>query len=451
MMLPAGLRARLTVALLFYLVVVTLVVAAHGYIVNERAELLVWQSLLQSELAHFNKRHAADPAYRWTDTETLKLYGPLTGHPVPTAFATLPPGVHDEVPTSDGQFVVLVSGPEHGSGVLALDISAIERSEQSLTATMTAAIAAVVALLALVTYAGVGWLVRPLSSMARTISSFAPDRVGQRLVVERSAPHEARVIADSLNQYLQRLDQFVERERAFVNVASHELRTPIAVMSGSAEVALDLDSTAAATVPHLERILRTARDLERLVTLLVALAKDPARLRAADETVELSELLPSIVADHEFLARRKELWFELDVARLISVRAPAQIVRAAIGNLVRNAIENSDRGMIRIATAEGARVIIADPGHGMSDDEMSALYTRMARSGETMGGAGIGIELISRICEHLGWRLSLISAPREGTTATLDLGASDRRQEAPSARKRESHFAAPVRKKVASD
>lgn len=101
-------------------------------------------------------------------------------------------------------------------------------------------------------------------------------------------------------------------------------------------------------------------------------------------------------------------------------RAPAQIARAAIGNLVRNAIENSDRGVIRISTAADSSVIIADPGHGMSDDEMSAVYTRLARSGEMLGTAGIGIDLISRICEHLGWRLSFTSAPGEGTTATLD-------------------------------
>lgn len=418
----AALKTRLTVAIVLYLVVATLTVAVHGYIVNERAEVLVWESLLQSELAHFADRHAADPSYRWTDTEILKLYGPSSGNPVPAAFASLTPGVHDEVLTPDGQFVALVSSSEQGKDVLALDISGIERSERSLTFTMTASTAAVVAILALVTWLGAGWLVRPLSSMARTISSFSPDRAAQRLSIERSAPHEVRVIAEALNEYLRRLDEFVERERAFVNMASHELRTPIAVMAGSAEVALDSASTAPATVPYLDHILRTARDMERLVTLLVALAKDPVRLRAASEALELSDLLPSIVADHEFLARRKELSFELDVARSCSIRAPAQIARAAIGNLVRNSIENSDRGVIKIATAEGPRVIIADPGHGMSDEEMSAVYTRLARSGEMVGAAGIGIDLISRICEHLGWRLAFTSSRNEGTTATLDFG-----------------------------
>ena len=56
----------------------------------------------------------------------------------------------------------------------------------------------------------------------------------------------------------------------------------------------------------------------------------------------------------------------------------------------------------------------------MSNEEMSALYTRLARAGDTPPSAGIGLELIARICEHLGWKLSFSSAPRKGTRAVLD-------------------------------
>jgi hypothetical protein len=58
----------------------------------------------------------------------------------------------------------------------------------------------------------------------------------------------------------------------------------------------------------------------------------------------------------------------------------------------------------------------------MSDDELTAIYTKLARSGELASSGGIGIDLISRLCEHLGWRLSFSSRPEEGTTAVLDFG-----------------------------
>lgn len=416
-----GLRSRFTLVMLAYIALVTVVVAVHGYVINERAERLVWESLLRTELAHFVERRADDADVRWADTDTLRLYGPLSWRPVPPEFGALTPGVHDEVLTSSGEYVVFVTESADGRSVITLEILGLERGEWNLALTLGASTAGVVAVLALVAHLGAGWLVRPLTSMAAALSSFVPDRKGQRLPADPSAPLEAKIITDAFNQYLKRLDQFLERERTFVNMASHELRTPIAVIASSIEV--ELDRRGVGAEPFLTHVLETARDMERLVSMLVMLAKDPARLRIAGETVELSELIPSIVADHDFLARHKELSFEVDLQPSCKITAPPQVARAAIGNLLRNAIENSDRGVIRITASKDARVTIRDPGHGMSDEEMGAVYTRLARSGEAAGATGIGLELISRLCEHFGWNLKFRSERNQGTTATLDFGA----------------------------
>lgn len=415
-----GLTRRLTIGILAYVLVVSLVVAAHGYVVNERAEHLVWESLLTSELEHFVARRAADEGSRWTDTETLKLYGAPSGTTIPMEFAKLPLGVHDEVRTRAGQFVALVSSMGGAPVVLALEISDLERRERALIATMALSVAGVAAVLALLAHAGARWLVRPLAAMVETISSWTPERSGQRLPLDAAAPREAAVIAAAFNDYLENLDRFVERERAFLNTASHELRTPIAVVASSAEVALEACGDPSVVRPSLERVLRTARDMERLVALLLALAKDPARLRAAAEPVVLGLLVPSIVDDHRYLAEPKELVFDVVCTHAAVVQAPSPSVRAAIGNLVRNAIENSDRGVIRVEAA-GSRVVIADPGHGMSDEEMAAVYTRLARAGAVSGG-GIGLDLIGRLCAHLGWVLTFESQHERGTRAILDFG-----------------------------
>ncbi len=95
-------------------------------------------------------------------------------------------------------------------------------------------------------------------------------------------------------------------------------------------------------------------------------------------------------------------------------------MQAAIGNLLRNAIENSDRGTIRIYVEAPATVVITDPGHGMSPDEIGATYSRIARGGGDRQGSGIGLDLIARLCEHLGWMIDL-SSSEQGTTATLTL------------------------------
>lgn len=90
---------------------------------------------------------------------------------------------------------------------------------------------------------------------------------------------------------------------------------------------------------------------------------------------------------------------------------------ATIGNLVRNAIENSEHGTIRVITT-GSGVTVQDSGHGVSESERSRIYTQLARAGSAAAG-GIGLELIARACAHLGWRLDIDSLESGGTKATL--------------------------------
>ena len=101
-----------------------------------------------------------------------------------------------------------------------------------------------------------------------------------------------------------------------------------------------------------------------------------------------------------------------------SVSAPLHIVQSAIGNLLRNAIENSDSGEIRVGLDADATVTVQDPGHGMTPEEISRIYAHLARGGSREGG-GIGLDLLARLCEHFGWTLSIQSAPGRGTISRL--------------------------------
>jgi len=411
-----SLRRQITLGVLVYTLLLSLGVATHGVIVNENVERLIWESLLQSEFAHFQERGRTDPGYRWVDTDLLQLFGSGSDAPIPVKF-DLTPGIHDEISVGNKQYVALVSGTGLARSVMTLDITEIERAERQLIWTILGSSTALVCALVLATIFGARRLVRPLSSLARAIAGLSPDRNGQRVQLEPHAPQEARVIAEGLNSYLMRIDDFVERERKFIRMASHELRTPIAVVVSTAEVALDPLATRHSTETQLRRILATAHEMQDLVTLLLALARDPARLQSMMEPVDLAELLPTVIEDHRPLASSKELVFDILATPSCSLHAPRQIVRAAVGNLVRNAIENSECGTIRIVTTDSS-VVVHDPGHGISEGERSRIYTQLARVGSSAAG-GIGLELIARACAHLGWRLNIDSPASGGTKATL--------------------------------
>ncbi|MBB1472966.1 HAMP domain-containing histidine kinase [Luteimonas sp. MC1782] len=416
-----SLRSRLTWSLVAYGLLLSLAVMVHGLVVNEHAEALVWKSLLEAEFDHFLAR-SADPGYRWIDTDTLALYE-APARPLPPELAALGPGVHDEVDLAGGKHVLMVRDLAGRRLALALDITDLERRERELGMSMLASALLVALLLGLFAAWGAGRLVGPLADLAGQIARLRPGRAESRVTVPDAATSEIEVIAAAVNGYLARNAEFVERERAFIDSASHELRTPISVIGGAAELALAQPGVPAKALEKLQRIHRATRDMEQLVSLLLVLAKEPARLAHANDHIALGELLPEIVEDHRPMAGAKGLQLDLAVGRPCELLAPAPVVQAAIGNLLRNAVENSGDGVIHVRLLPGAVVEIADPGQGMSPEEISAVYARAARGGGRDGG-GIGLDLITRLCAHLGWGLVIESRPGEGTTARLDLGAS---------------------------
>jgi signal transduction histidine kinase len=414
-----SLRAHILMWLGGYALLLTVAVVLHGYILNEAAERLVWDSLMRTELGHHVERMSEDPGYRWRDTDGLQLYS-VPGRPPPPSIALLPEGIHDELILDDREVLVLVQAEQDVRYTLVLDITELESQEDSLTLTVLGLAIGLVAVMGSLVAWGLRRSLRPLQRLAGDIGALAPDRTGQRIAVGDKASAELVVIANALNDYLRRHEAFVERERVFIDTTSHELRTPIAIIAGASELALGQPELPAPARQQVQRIHRTARDVERLIALLLTLAKDPARLSRNNELVMLHELLPEIIDDHRHLLAGKDLSVVVDELQPASVSAPLHIVQAAIGNLLRNAIENSDRGEIHIRLDADTTVTLQDPGHGMAPEDISRLYAQMARGGGREGG-GIGLDLLARLCEHLGWTLSIQSAQGRGTISRLRL------------------------------
>ena len=417
------LARRITLYALAYALLVGLVLILQGEALHENAEHTVWRAVLDGEWAQYEGRLHDEPDWRPVDPGQIRLFA-LDEAGTPTALVRLAPGLHDDVLLDGLPHAVSVRTLEGRRLALALDVSEFERFENAI-ARKVALVALLGALLLAIgagTVAGV--LTRPLRQLAEAIRTRRPDAPGPRIAVPEGASEEVWVIAEAVDGYVRALDQHVARERDFIDTASHELRTPVSVIAGAAGLALGQPGLPPAARAPLLRIQRTARGMEQLLALLLVLAKDPRRLAAADDRVALELLLPEIVDDHRPLCADKQLALALGPLPPVAVRAPLPIVQAAIGTLLRNAIEHSDRGEVRITLRPDAVVEIVDPGHGMSPEEIAALYARHAR-GEGRDGGGIGLALVARLCAHLGWRLAITAAGEgPGTRVTLDFAAS---------------------------
>jgi|JRYD01.1.fsa_nt_gb signal transduction histidine kinase len=412
------LRKLIVVSLVCYTIVLSLAVSLHGHLVNEYVESRIWESMLESEVAYIKRKIAQDPQFDWSDLDVFHWYDERGSRPVPPQFQALPEGIHDEISADGKMFAVLVEGTAEGRRILALEITDIENRELAVAAAIAASIILVIAVLAVLSFHSVDRLLRPLTRMADEISNLQPDGEGRKIAIGDKDAHETYTIAAAINGFTDRIRDHIDRERKFINVASHELRTPIAVMSGVTEVVLDHPDATPAIKQHLLRSKHIIDQMEDLVAILLALARAPETLAGNSENVDVRDEVPAIVADHEHLCQGKELSIAVELESPIAVFAPLHIVRVAIGNLVRNAIENCDRGVIRIYSDRPGAITIDDPGHGMAPVEMSRIYTRMAKSGQSTSG-GIGIDLIMRICAHFGWKLDFESVVGRGTKAIL--------------------------------
>lgn len=421
---PASGRRSLWSGILAWLGVYGLLLTAgvflHGYFVNEFAERLVWDSLLKTEMSHYLNRSAHDPGYRWTDTDSLKLY--VEGErPPPAELASLPEGIHDEMVLDGREILVLVQRIDGRNHVMVLDITELEQQEDRLMLFVLGSALAVAALMGAIIAWGLRRALEPLTGMAQAISQLSPQRGGQRIALDPRASAELVVTAGALNDYLARNERFVDRERAFIDSASHELRTPIAVIMGATELALNQPGLPEAARGQVRRAHRAAREVEQLIALLLVLAREPSRLAHITDDVALDELVRELVDDHRYLCQGRDLQLRLDVSQACRISAPIGIVQAAIGNLLRNAIENSDQGDIAVTLAADGTVTIADPGRGMDPEQISRIYAEQARGGGRRSG-GIGLDLVGRLCRHLGWQLAIESTPGLGTVSTLRFG-----------------------------
>lgn len=257
-------------------------------------------------------------------------------------------------------------------------------------------------------------IIAPLVRLSEQVARISPDRPLPRIDAPFSAD-EVGVLARTLDSLLLRITAFVTRERHFTRNVSHELRTPVTVLKGALELigAQPAAETAALQRP-LARSRRALAEMEQVIDAFLWMAREQP---GASARCELVAAVEQAVAQQQELAARKQLSVQISASAAPVLAAPPAVVVIAVSNLLRNALQYSERGAVQITVAASA-VTVSDSGRGIAAADLPHITAAYQRSSDSQG-YGLGLAIVEEFCERFGWRLHIASQEGVGTQATL--------------------------------
>jgi len=273
------------------------------------------------------------------------------------------------------------------------------------------------ALLPLV-YLSAGWIARASLSPVDRLRGDLGRRNEKHLdpINVSAQPKELRGITNAVNSLMQKLQEAVERERAFATNAAHELRTPVAIALAQAQ---QLQGPASDEVrPGLQRIETALQRMGKLVTRLLQLARaDQTQTpRRTDVCRLIPHVLDGAVPDANLRSRIDVTLPPRPVWAFIDPDSFAILTSVLIDNALRH---SPDASRICIEVDAAARIIVRNECSPMTDAELASLKTLYQTSKGHRGGFGIGLHIAETIARQAGGHLTL-RAPQPGRSSGFE-------------------------------
>lgn len=267
---------------------------------------------------------------------------------------------------------------------------------------------------------------RPLLGLSQDLAARSPADLQPVRVAQ---PYrELRPVVDELNGTLARLQALLQRERAFLADAAHELRTPLAVIAAQCDT-LKRSRDAAERDAATQRLERGVARSMRLVNQLLALARLEAGVEQRLERIDLADVARDCLALHADEAQARGIELGYAGPDSLPVHSPGHAVETVLHNLVGNAIRyGRPDGRVEVSLAmpadgSGECVLeVSDDGPGIAPAERGHVFERFRRgaaatSASNGSGSGLGLAIVQAAARQLGARIELGDGLSDDTQA----------------------------------
>lgn len=376
-------------------------------------------------LSNQNEELTPQSSYLATYEEAAALPAALTdwatGNPAPGYY---------EFPESELHVAVLSAETTAGPRFIVFDVAGIEAASYE-DWWWFAGVAAIVVLLTTVAV-GIGTalsrrVIEPVTRLADVVEQLNPEELSdddQRAVRATDFENdEVGLLAGTIESTLQRISRFIEREKSFTSAASHELRTPVTVISGALEL-LEQSNLENRDARAVARIKRATDDMRTTIEVFLCLARE-SRDDLYNENFSVASLVHQAIDQHRYLLENKKIAVDLKMSSDPEMFGHSQAFAIAVNNLVRNAFEHTPPGCGPISVRVNDTGVSVTNQSAASAHEGEQIDNARSRN-SSAHGYGLGLHIVERLCEHNDWNFSmdthdgLIDARLSWSTSTLD-------------------------------
>lgn len=249
--------------------------------------------------------------------------------------------------------------------------------------------------------------------------------LSKRIQMEKGSD-EISKLASTFDDMLDKLEQAFEAEKQFTDDASHELRTPIAVILSQSEYAMEHAQTLEESKETLEVIHNQAVKMSAMISQLLTLARaDKGTAKIQFEEINVSDLAEMVAMEEELEAAKKKIRIITDIEENIIMEADQMLLTRLFINLISNGIKyGNEGGYIKVRLKRNEDKIygsVEDNGIGIGKEHIDKIWERFyqvdsSRTSGEEGGSGLGLSMVKWIVEVHGGGIEVKSKLGEGSS-----------------------------------